>query len=53
MDETEFTQHLNQLKQNQSPDKLINHFQQMQDDLSDIRYLIQQHYFDVVEIPGL
>lgn len=53
MDGSEFLQQLDELQKASPPDRVLDHYQQMQDDLIELRYFIQQHYKDVVEIPGM
>ena len=52
-DSKDFLQQLDVIGTEATPDRMLDHYQQMQDDLIELRYFIQQHYREVVEIPGM
>lgn len=49
----DFLAQLEDLQRGSPPDRVLEQYQQMQDDLIELRYFIQQHYSEVVEIPGM
>ena len=52
-DSKDFLQQLDVIGTEATPGRMLDHYQQMQDDLIELRYFIQQHYREVVEIPGM